>query len=888
MTSRDRWPSRRDRHGVDEEVDGELAFHLEMRRRELMAQGLSREQAERAALERFGDYERARLRMRAIGHQREHRRRLVRVAGFLMALGPDVRFAIRQMRAAPAFSLIAIATLAVGIGATTAIFGVVEAVVLRPLPVPEPHRLMFIGETWPDADLPANVSAGNFVDLAAEQTAFGAVAASVTSSMTLGLDNGAERVLGTRATGRYFEVFGVAPMLGRAFGPEDDEPGRDQVVVLSHRFWSGQFGAAPDILGHRLLLDGRPYAVIGVMPAAFDFTEQSESLWVPIAFTPERRAMHDEHFLDAYGRLRPDATIGDAASQLDAIGRRLAERFPMTNGGRTLATVPMMDVFIAGHRQRLLVLFGAVGLVLLIACGNVSNLLLARGTARARELAMRAALGAGRARLIRQLLAESLALGMVSTLVGVALAAGFVRLLVVFAPPGVPRLEQAELDLSVLGFSVLLALVTSLLFGVAPAWRAARTDVVTTLKEALRGAGARGPRDLVRSTLVAGEVALALMLLAGAGLLARSAVEMQRLTPGFNPEGVFSARFSLPDTRYGDAGTLMGATRAIEEAIAALPGVQSAAVSNAVPGWGGFYNGLLPEGEARDPRNLRDSRARFVTPDYFETMQVPLLRGRAFTDADRDGAELVMIVNRTLADRLFPGQDALGRRVDCCTGGPKVIVGIAGDVRALGPAEPIEPEFYLPLAQLEDVAWSWTGRSLFVVARTVGEPAALGAPIRRTISSVDAGVPVFGDMPMTTRLAETIDTERFNMGLLVTLSAVGLGLAAVGIFGVIAYFAAQRTSEIGIRIALGATRGSVVRLMLRQVAVPVLSGLVLGTLGAVFASKLIAAELVNVSPTDVPTYLTVVATLLGVALLAAIVPARRAASLDPARTLTAS
>jgi predicted permease len=488
-----------------------------MRRRELMAQGLSREEADQAALERFGDYERARLRMLSLGHQREQRHRLRRLADTFLGVGRDVRFAIRQMRAAPAFSLIAIATLALGIGATTAIFSVVQAVVLRPLPIPEPDRVMFIGETWPDADLPSNLSAGNFVDMAAAQTAFEAVAASVTGSMTIGFDSGAERVLGTQATGGYFEVFGVAPLLGRAFGPEDDEPGREPVVVLSHRFWASRFGADPGILGHRLLLDGLPYAVIGVMPAALDFTPQSESVWVPIAFTPERRAMHDEHFLDAYGRLRPDASVADAASQLDAIGRRLAEQFPMTNGGRTLAAVPLMDVFVAGHRQRLLVLFGAVGLVLLIACGNVSNLLLARGTARTRELALRAALGAGRARLVRQLLAESLALGLVSALAGVALSAGFVRVLVAFAPPGVPRLEQAGLDPSVLGFSALLALLSSLLFGVAPAWRAARTDVLTTLKEATRGAGTRGPRDVVRSVLVAGEVAFALVLLAGAG-----------------------------------------------------------------------------------------------------------------------------------------------------------------------------------------------------------------------------------------------------------------------------------------------------------------------------------------------------------------------------------
>jgi putative ABC transport system permease protein len=815
---------------------------------------------------------------------RERQRRLG-ISRYLGELRADAAFSLRQMAAAPGFTFVAVATLALGIGATTAIFSAVVAVVLRPLPVPAPERLVVIGETWRESQA-ANVSAGNFVDMGNEQRVFVSVAAAVSESMTLARDDGAERLIGGRVSGRFFELFGVPPALGRVFGPEEDEPGHDQVVVLSHRLWTGRFGGNRSLIGQAIVLDARPHTVIGVMPPSFDFTADSEALWIPIAFTPERRAMHDEHFLMVYGRLRAGVTLEQARSDLDAIGRRLARRFPQENGDRTLTASPLMDVLVGDYKQRLLVLFGAVAFVLLIACGNVSNLLLARGTSRATELAVRSALGAGQSRLVRQLVAESLVLGLASAVAGIALACVLIGLLVAHGPAGVPRLEQTHVDVTVLAFTALVALVASVAAGLMPAVRASRADVTSTLRAALRGAGGRTASNVARSALIIGEVALAVVLLVGAGLLIRSAVEMQRQSPGFNAAGVFSGRFSLPPVKYRNAGQLLQATQSLDEAVSAIAGVESSAVSTAVPGFGGFYNGLVPEGEAADTRNVRDSRSRFVSPGYFRTMELPILRGRAFTDRDRSGAPLAMIVNQTLADQLFPGQDPIGRRVTCCTGAAKTIVGVAMDVRALGPAHPVEPEFYLPLAQLDDVAWSWTRGSLFIVARRGRSPATLGAEVRRAVSSVDPGVPLFSAMTMEARLARTVETEHFNMQLLALLGAVGLLLASIGIYGVSACFAAQRTPEIGIRMALGASRSSVVRLVVGQAAIPMLAGVVIGTIGALFASRLLASELVHVRPTDVRTYAVVVCVLVLAATLAALVPARQAASQDPARTLS--
>ena len=809
----------------------------------------------------------------------------MRLAQHLSELWHDAAFSVRQMIANKAFALVAIATLALGIGGTTAIFSALNAVVLRPLPIPAPDRVVSVWESWRGQGR-GNVSAGNFVDMGVEQRVFRSWTAVSPATMTLARDERAERIVGVRASAGFFDVYGVAPALGRAFTAAEDEPGRNQVVVLSHGFWTRFFGADRAALGQAITLDARPYTVIGVMPASFDFTAGPDALWIPIAFTPERKAMHDEHYLFVYGRLRDGVSMQQANHQLAAIAANLRQRFPKDDADRELFATPLMDGIVGGARELLLVLLGAVSFVLLIACGNVSNLLLARGAARVREMAVRSALGAGQGRLVRQLLTESLVLSLVAALCGVGLARGLITLLLAYGPASLPRLDETALDTTAVTFAVLIAALSSIVFGLVPASRTAKTDINTALRGAQSGAGLRGSRDIVRSSLIAGEVALALVLLVGAGLLIRSGIEAQRVSPGFNPHGVLSARFSLPEVKYASADALLQATQAIEAQTAAVPGVRSAAVSSTVPGVGTFSNGLVPEGEASESRNVRQSMARFVSARYFEAMGLPILKGRSFNDTDRGGAPLVIVINQTLAHRLWPNLDPIGRRVNgSAPGGSKTVIGVVEDVRWRGPAGAIDPEFYQPLAQLDDMAWGWTGRTLFVLARTDADPTGLAAGVRGAVARVDPGVPLFGVGTMEDRMARTMATARFNAILLAVLGGVGLLLAAVGIYSVIAYLTTQRTAEIGIRLALGASRMSVLRLIVSQAAVPVAAGVLLGALGASLAARVLASQLVNITANDPLTFGAVAVILAIVALLAALVPARRAAALDPTRAL---
>jgi predicted permease len=878
---RTRFPLRLGRPGVDEEVDAELEFHLDMRIRDLMARGLTAAQARQAALDKFGDYPRARRECRTLGHQREKRMRILQ---YLSEFRQDGLFSFRQMRAAPAFTVVAVATLALGIGATTAIFSAVYAVVLRPLPLPAPERLVRVQSGWRAQR--HDMSPRHYLHLAREQQVFKAITGVQLASFTLARNDSAERIVGARVTGGFFDAFGVQPALGRGFGMAEDEPGRDQVVVLSHRLWTQQFGADPSIIGRDVMLNQRPHTVIGVMPASFDFTVNREVLWVPMAFAPAMRDNQSSHFLAVYARLRDDVSIEQADGQLPLVLKRRLEAWPDESAERTLHAAPLMDSFVGDYRERLMVLFGAVGLVLLIACGNVSNLLLARGAARARELAVGSALGAGQGRLVRQLFTESMVLGLAAAALGTLIAHAQIRLLIAFTPSGVPRLEQARIDGVTLAFAVVLALASSVVFGLVPAWRASRTDVNRTLKEAGRSAGAQA-RDRVRSTLIAIEVALALVLLVGAGLLIRTAIEVQRVTPGFDPTGLFTGRVLLPAEKYKSPASLLRVTHALEAGVARIPGVKAVAVSSTIPSVRSFNNGLLPDGRALALENVTQTDGVFVSEGYFRTLGIPIVRGRAFSDADREGAPLVVILNQTAADAMWPGEDALGKRLTSANAlGPTTVIGIAGEVRLGGRSAPVPPTFYVPLAQLDDEAWSGS-RAVFIVARTEDDPAAIGGALPRVVSEIAPGMPVYATATMEQRMAATIQTARFNTMLLALLGTVGLMLAGGGIYGVISYFAAQRTSEIGIRLALGATRADVVRLVIRQAILPVLLGIVAGGVVAVFAARIIATQLVNVAPTDPFTFATVAAALVIVALLAAFIPARRAASLDPTKALQA-
>jgi putative ABC transport system permease protein len=882
---RRRFPVRIWRPAVDDEVEAEFQFHLEMRTRELVARGMSEGDARRAALDRFGDVTQARRTCRALGHQREQH---MRMKQYLVELIQDAAFALRQMLAAPGFSAVAIVTLAIGIGATTAIFSALDAVALRPLPVPAPDRVVHVSassrvasEIITDMGLPN----AHFLELAAEQQAFQSVAAIRWAGVTLDGDQGAERILGARVTAGFFDVYGVQPAVGSVFGPAHDEPGRDQVAVLSHRLWTQRFGGDPTIVGRDILVNRRPHTVLGVMPPSFMFTAGDELLWTPMALTPAQKEIRSEHTLTVVARLRDGTTLGQANAHVAAIAERRREREP-DGPERWLHVSPLLELYVRDYDRVLYVLLGAVGCVLLIGCGNVSNLLLARGTSRARELAVRSALGAGQWRLARQLFTENLVLGAAAAVAGAGLAYAILAVLLAQAPPGVPRLETARIDALALAVATALALAAALAAGLVPAWRAASADVSSTLKDGGRGAAARAGRDRMRSSLITAEVALALVLLVGAGLLIRAALDTRRVDLGFNPAGLYSGRVLFPAAAYDGPDAVLQVSQRLEEAAAAIPGVRQAALAHVVPSIRSFNNGLVAEGRPNTLEFGVQIDGIYVSNSYFETMGQRILQGRAFEQTDRAGGPPVTVINETMARVMWPGEDPIGKRVHSAhPSGLTTVIGVAADVRAWGPGQPPPPIFYLALSQLEETGLTWINRSLFIVARADGDPGSLAPALGRMVAEVAPGVPFYNGMTLEQRLAGTLLVSEFITMLLTALGLIGLLLAAVGIYGVLAYYGSQRAPEIGIRMALGASKRSVVQLMLTQAARPVLAGVFLGAIGAWILLRTIDTELVQIRRDDPMTFLLMAGGLCLVALAAAYVPARRAAWVDPAQAL---
>ena len=867
---------------LQREIDDEIAFHVEMRTRELIARGIPAEQARREAEHRLGDSSTLRRTLRREGRERD---RSMRRTEWLAELRQDLAYGFRTLVRNPGFTTITLLTLGIGIGATTAIFSAVNAVILRPLAVPNVARVMLVAELYDGR--PADVSVGNFVDWqAANQArpAFVAMGSINWRNFTLAGEQ-PERVFGAAVSAGYFEVMGVAPLHGRVFTPEEDHPGGARVVVLGHRLWQRRFAADPSAVGRVINLNGSPHTVLGIMPAGFDFTTGTEDLWVPAAFTPAQRAQHDEHYLTVYGRLRPGVTLQAARAQLAEVQRVLNQRYPDANGTRSVHIEPMMRQFVGDARSQLLVILGAVLLVLLIACANVANLLLARGAARARELAIRASIGAGRARLVRQLLAESGALALAASVAGMVVAWVVIRTLVAAAPRGVPRIEQTRLDPATLGFALLLALVSTLLFGLAPAIRTARTDLIGALRTGqVRATGSR--HDWFRQGLVTAEVALVLVLLVGAGLLVRTAVHLQRLDPGFEARGLLTARIALPAERYATPESARRAFESVLANLAASPGVRSAALSTQVPmGPGGGSNGLVPEGKVPNHDNAVDARMRLVSPGYIATLGIPLRRGRDLTADDRAGSPRAMLVNEALAKALFSEGDPIGKRVLCCEGAPddprwKTIVGVVGDTRSGGPAQDVEPEFFLPIAQAPDAAWDWIARTISVIARADRNPMSLAPAMREALQRVDPSLPLYRIETLETSLNNALGPARFRTVLLGSLAGIGLLLAVVGIYGVVAYLVTRRRAEIGVRMALGASSASVLRLVVGQGLRPVLAGTGVGLMGALAGARLLSSWLSGVKASDPITLGGTAVVLLLVAAVASYVPARRATRVD--------
>ncbi len=797
----------------------------------------------------------------------------------------DIRYGARTLRKNPGFTAVAVLTLALGIGAVTAIFSVVNAVLLKPLAMETPSRVMYVQEQW--RDLHGGFSVGNFMDIRQQSSSFEKLCASNNASFNLSTQEVPERVQGEIATADYFATFGVQPIAGRVFSAGEDKPGSNRVVVISERLWRTHLHADPVILGQTLRVNGMPTAVIGVMPKTFDPLLINSDIWVPAAFSAQQIAEYDSHYLNVMGRLKAGVPMTQAQTELNLIATRLQQLHPLDNKDRGFLLTPLAAALLGDQSLVLWLMLGAVGFVLLIACANIANLQLVRSRGRQKEIAVRVALGASPQRIVRQLLAESVVLGVVSGVVGVLLAFWGVSWIVAGGPTGVPRLGESSVDTVTLVFACGATLLCSIFFGLAPALRSASTRLGEAFKEGIGNSS--GSRDRVRSVLVVGEVALALVLMVGAGLLLRSAFLVSHLDPGFDTTNLVVGRVGLPDAGYHDPAVARQTFERMIAAAAALPGVESAAIVSRAPlAGGGGSNGLLPEGKAIDPSNLVIASLRIVSAGYLSTVRIPLKAGREFTEQDKRERSMVTIINETLARTMWPGENPIGKRFACCEFGPKgrldpvwhEVVGVVGDVRAWGLDRQIQPEFYLPIAQMPPSSWDWIGRTMDLVVRTRGS-AIPANELRIAVAGIAPGVPVYRLSTMREKISGTLEQSHFDTFLLAIFAATALLLSSVGIYGVLSYMVAQRTREIGIRVALGATPSHVMRDVIWDGVRLAGAGLALGLAGAIAGTRVLSSLLYGVGSTDAITFVSVSAVLIAVALFASYLPARRATKVDP-------
>jgi putative ABC transport system permease protein len=864
---------------LEQELDEELRAYVELLVAEKIEQGMDEAAARRAALLDVGGVEQVKEQVRD-----------VRIGTAVESLWRDLRYGLRMLWKKPGFTLTAVLTLSLGIGANTAIFSVVNAVLLNPLPFPSPERLVALGQTTPESrsDL-SNFSFRNFADLRDQTKAFEQLAAYYNNSMTLTGQGEAARLRVTVATADLFPMLGASPSLGRVFLPEEDNPGGGSTgrpAILSWDCWQRYFGGDPAVVGRALTLSSNTYTVVGVMPANFSFPVQAQptEVWVSAARDAEMTGQGAIMVARGYrgwrivGRLRDGATVEQAQAEADVIASNLAAQFPDVNKDLGIKVMPLLESLVGSMRLTLLLLFGTVGVVLLIACVNVANLLLARAVSRQREINIRVALGASRWRITRQFITESLLLALAGGALGAVLAMWGTDLIVSFSPAGITRIAETRLDARVLAFTALVSVLTGAVCGLAPALGVSRERLAEALKEGGRSStgGLRSGR--ARRLLVVAEVSLALVLLVGAGLLIRTLMRLQNVALGFDPRNVLT--MTVAKSPSADPEQTGAFFRQLTERLKALPGVVNASVTWQLPLSGASaMAGLQIEGQPEEPGTQPMGIIHTAGPDYFRTMGIPVVQGHEFTEHDDMTSTPVLIINETLAKRYFPGGDAIGKHITpgfSTTGEnvPREIVGVVGDVKHRELRGEAVPEFYFAQAQMPPPITT-------VVVRTAGDPRALAGAVRQEIQSADKNAPVYSVRMAEEYLSLSVAPTRFNMTLLVAFAAVALLMTAVGLYGVISFSVSQSTHEIGVRMALGAQGHDVLRMVVWQGMSLTLVGVLVGLATSLSLTRVMASLLYDISATDPLTYVGVSVLLTLVALLACLVPARRATKVDP-------
>jgi len=872
------------------ELDEEMRLHMELRAQQFEERGTTAEEAGFAARRQFGN--RAAIEIAASE---------VWGWGWWERLAQDVRYAARSLGKTPGFAALAVATLAVGLGMNTAVFSIVNAVMLRSLPYPEPERLISLWEESPrearrnltssGTGLGAAPSRGrttvapaNLMDYRKDTTAFEGLAGVDGSQMNLTGKGAPERLPGESVTANYFRVLGVGPQLGRTFTEAEDREGGDPVIVLSHRFWQRRLGGDTSILGQTVTMDSRAYRVIGVMPAGFEPVTQFQltvpvEYFVPAAYSKELLSHHGDHEIGVVGRLKPGVTLRAAQAELDGVSAALAHQYPDSNRGLTAAMAPARDDIVRSVSDSLRALLAASGLIVLITCVNVANLLLVRAVARRHETSVRLALGAGRGRVMRAFLTESAMISAAGGAAGVLLGLVLMRVLVAAAPLSIPRLDTVSMDWRVFAVAAGIATATGLVFGLAPAWQSSRARPADSLKAAERRASGRA-QSRWRGALTVTEMALSLVLMVGAGLFLKSFMNIIGMELGFRTDHVLAMNVNLPQLRYPTADRRLAFFQELEERVRALPGVQSVAYANRLPLRGGWGTGIQIEGVDSTGSFVPDSQA--VSPGYFETLNISLSRGRLLTAEDCKGHPYVAVVNLAFARQYLQGSDPIGRRFRRGpTGMWFSIVGVVNDVRRGGKLKDINPQIYLPAAQTD----GYPVRLADLAVRSAGEPRLLVNAIQQQVWAIDKDQPVTAVHTLDELISDSVADQRFQMLLLAVFAGVAVVLAMIGVFGVLSYSVNQRMNELGVRIALGASPAQILRLVMKQAGTLVAAGAAFGLLGSWVLTRFVGHLLFHVQAHDATTYAAAAGALAVVGVAAAMSPAMRGARVDPAVAL---